>query len=69
MADQRFFTQIKPSATGTLFRIYNCVLENGEVVDEDNGVIQSFTPMNEDKMSNAAKSVHERYVELMKKKD
>jgi len=65
MADQRFFTQIKPSVTGTLFRVYNCVLEEGKVVAEDNGMIQAIIPLSEEKMSNAAKSVHERYVELM----
>ena len=67
MANQCFFTQIKPSVTGTLFRIYNCFIEEGKVMDEDNGVIQAFIPMTEEKMSNAAKSVHERYVELMRK--
>jgi len=65
MADQRFFTRLE-SGDGYDFVIYNSVIIDGVVKATESGLIHSFKMMNKEKASNAAKSVHERYVELMK---
>ena len=66
MADQRFFTRLE-SGDGYDFYVYNAMIVDGVVKSTESGLVHSFQLMNKDKASNAAKSVHERYVELMKK--
>jgi len=67
MADQRFFTKLeKSSDNGQDFVVYNAMIVDGHIQMTENGLIHSFKALSEEKASNAAKSVHERYVELMK---
>ena len=68
MADQRFFTRLEnPEGNGQDFIVYNALIIDGVIKATESGMIHSFKMLNAERSSNAAKSVHERYVELMRK--
>jgi len=65
---QKFFTRLESfGENGQDFSVYCALIVDGVIIQNESGLIHAFAVLNEERASNAAKSVHERYVQLLRK--